>query len=210
MGLLDWFRRKKTTPAKPKPAKASATGAKPVAPPVAAAAAKCSAMTASGARCSRSAGDNSNLCGIHQRAAAAGTKKVAAGAATAAPKRTAAKAATNGKQCGAITAAGAQCSRQARARSDYCGLHKGYQPPAKKAAVQANDTKPTVNAAKDTKPKARRAQITKYGYKLYQNGNRFFFSKKAQKDVTGNAVYVMPKGKQVVRTPNGLPVLKNK
>lgn len=113
-------------------------------------------------------------------------------------------------QCAALTAAGDQCKRSAREGSKYCGSHKGYRPPAKAKTVAAKDTAPAVKGAKDTKPAARREQVTKYGYKLYQNGNRFFFSKKAQADVTGKPVYEMPKDRTVVRTPNGLPVLKKK
>lgn len=113
-------------------------------------------------------------------------------------------------QCGAITASGVQCSRRAREGSKYCGLHKGYRPPASGAAKAAKDTKPTVKTSKDTKPSARRTQVTKYGYKLYQNGNRYFFSKKTQKDVSGKPVYTMPSGYTTTRTPNGLPVLKKK
>lgn len=113
-------------------------------------------------------------------------------------------------QCEALTAAGDQCKRSAREGSKYCGSHKGYRPPAKAATKGAKDTKPTVKAAKDTKPSSRRSQVTKYGYKLYQNGNRYFFSKKAQKDVSGKPVYSMPSGYTTTRTPNGLPVMKKK
>lgn len=143
-------------------------------------------------------------------------KAVEAAPAKPAAKKAPAKAKTPAKadkkqpQCEALTAAGDQCKNSAREGSKYCGSHKGYRPPAKATAAKAKDTKPATKGAKDTKPSARRTQVTKYGYKLYQNGNRYFFSKKAHKDVTGQPVYTMPKDRTVVRTPNGLPVLKKK
>lgn len=113
-------------------------------------------------------------------------------------------------QCLAITAAGGQCRNSARAGSKYCSRHKGYRVPSKAVAAKAEDTEPVVKKAKDTAPSARRTQYKVDGYKLFQNGNRYFFSKKAAKDVSGKPVYALPKDRKVVKTPNGLPVLKKK
>lgn len=144
------------------------------------------------------------------KAAKAPAKKAPARKAASSTASSTAGSTADRAQCEALTAAGKQCSRSARDGSKYCGLHKGYRPPAKAVASKAKDTKPTVKASKDTKPSARRSQVTKYGYKLYQNGNRYFFSKKAQGDVSGKPVYTMPSGYSTTRTPNGLPVLKKK
>ncbi len=135
-----------------------------------------------------------------KKAAAPAAKKAAA---PAAKKATA--------QCAALTAAGGQCKRTARDTSKYCASHKGYRPPAK--AAKKTDTKPVGKAVKDTAPSTRRTHVAHNGYKLYQKGNRFYFSKKTQAEAkAGGAdpVYEMPKDRKVVVTPNGLPVLKTK
>ena len=114
-------------------------------------------------------------------------------------------------QCAALTAAGAQCKRSARQGSKYCGSHKGYRPPAAAVANKAKDTKPAVKKAKDTAPSGRRTHFTHNGYKLYQKGNRYYFSKKSQADAKKDGaapVYALPEGRSVSVTPNGLPVLK--
>ena len=221
---------KAAAPSKPaaRPAARKTTTRKPAAKAAAKAAAddrgQCGAITASGKQCSRRARDGSKYCGLHKgyqppskakAAAAKDTKPTATGAKDTKPrgrKKADPTASKDGlrPQCAALTADGGQCKNSARASSKYCGSHKGYRPPAKAVAKTAKDTKPAVKKAKDTKPSARRTQVTKYGYKLYKNGNRYFFSKKAQADVTGSPVYTMPKDRAVVRTPNGLPVLKKK
>lgn len=148
-----------------------------------------------------------------------------------------------GRQCQALTAAGAQCQSAARGTSKYCGRHKGYRAPA--ALPTGADTKPARADVADTKPAQRRTAATATkatangkakttarttaktatkgangasgrghvehgGYRLYQKGNRYFFSKKSAKDVDGEPVREMPTGRTVVTTPNGMPVLKKK
>ncbi len=151
-------------------------------------------------------------------AAAPAAKKAAAKApakpatkAAAAPAKKAAATAKATAQCAALTAAGGQCKRTARDTSKYCASHKGYRPPAK--AAKKTDTKPVGSKVKDTLPSTRRSHVTHNGYKLYQKGNRFYFSKKSHAEAkAGGAdpVYEMPMGREVVVTPNGLPVLKTK
>ncbi len=148
-----------------------------------------------------------------------------------AAKKPAAKAAS--AQCAAMTAAGKKCSSQSRDGSKYCGRHKNYRATTKAAAKPAKTAakKPAAKktaakkpAAKKTaakKPAAKKtaakktANSTKHvshgDYKLYQKGNRFFYSKKTQAEAKkdgAQAVYKMPAGREVVVTPNGLPVLK--
>ncbi|MGB0651608.1 MAG: hypothetical protein ACPGQL_00265 [Thermoplasmatota archaeon] len=85
----------------------------------------------------------------------------------------------------------------------------GWVPETKatKKTVTKTAKKP---AAKATK--APRSQVDKDGYKLFKNGNRYYFSKKTQKEAAengGRPVYEVPDGKAVEVTSSGLPVLKN-
>lgn len=64
-------------------------------------------------------------------------------------------------QCLAITPDNAQCRNSARTGSKYCGVHKGYQPPAAKKAGGAKDTVPRVKRAKDTAPSGRKRTTAK-------------------------------------------------
>jgi hypothetical protein len=183
---------------------------------------QCAAITADNRQCSRGSRPNSRYCGLHKNyhppsaataATAKDTKPAARGVRDTKParRRKADAARSSGglrPQCVALTPAGKQCQNSARAGSKYCGAHKSYQPPGAATARAAKDSKPAVPKARDTKPAGRRTQVSRHGYSLYQSGNRYFFSKKPQKDVAGTPVYSMPSGRTVVRTPNGLPVLK--
>lgn len=137
------------------------------------------------------------------------------------------------RQCQAVTAAGTQCQSAARGTSKYCGRHKGYRPTAsvpanadtKPARADVVDTKPTkrrtagktangaaktANGAKTTKANGARTHFEHNGFRLYQKGNRYFFSKKAAKDVDGEPVREMPADRTIVTMATGLPVLKKK
>lgn len=228
---LNWFRRRSTDATEAPSVDAAPTThngsaapqteapARPTSPktPAAVKAARCAATTATGAACKRSAQDGSKYCASHKGFRAAAPKaKAPATPAKAAPaaKATARAPAAATKataQCGALTAAGDQCKRTARDSSKYCASHKGYRPPAK--AAKKTDTKPVGKKVKDTVPSTRRTHVTHNGYKLYQKGNRFYFSKKSQAEVKKNGadpVYVLPKDRKITVTPNGLPVLKTK
>lgn len=139
-------------------------------------------------------------------ARSAGTPAAAPATTDASPATT--STATKSDACAAITAAGTPCKGSARPGSKYCGRHKGYRAAtgAKNGATNGAATGARNGAA--AKTNGRRSQVEHNGYKLFQNGNRYFFSKKAQKDVTGQPVYDMPEGRSVTTTPNGLPVLK--
>lgn len=218
---------KQAVPAAPPPSRAAGprAGRRPAAKAASAKARpQCAAITASNRQCSRAARTTSKYCGLHKNyqppsaakaRAAKDTKPKAKGVRDTKPaaRRKANPARSTGglrPQCVAVTPAGKQCQNSARAGSKYCGAHKSFQPPSAKKAAKAKDSKPAVKKAKDTKPAGRRSQVTRHGYGLYQSGNRYFFSKKAQKDVSGTPVYSMPSGRTVVRTPNGLPVLKRR
>ena len=142
----------------------------------------------------------------HTKAATADRATNGANATKAAASATPAKA-----QCAAITAAGTQCKSGSRENSKYCGRHKGYRATAKApAAKQMNGSAP-VKAGRGAKTAASTSQVTHGEYRLYQNGNRYFFSKKTQaeaKQSGAQPVYAMPEARTVVVTPNGLPVLK--
>jgi len=108
--------------------------------------------------------------------------------------------------CSAVTAAGEPCKNPAREGSKYCGRHKGYRTPGA-ATTRAKDTTGT------KAPSGRRTHFEHEGYKLYQKGNRFNFSKKTHAEMKENGfspVYGLPDGKTVGSMPNGVPVLKNK
>ncbi len=175
---------------------------------------QCAAVTAAGDQCKRSSRDGSKYCGSHKGyqpktaakiAGAKDTEPRHKGAedtkpATRKPSKAAAKA---NEQCAAVTAAGTQCKSASRDNSKYCGRHKGYRAPAKAAAKPA--------AKKAPAKKASKAQVSEGDYKLFQNGNRFYFSKQTQAEAKakgGVPVYEIPAGRTVVKTANGLPVLK--
>lgn len=110
--------------------------------------------------------------------------------------------ATSEAQCAAITAAGAQCKSSSRENSKYCGRHKGHR-----AANGAAKTGTTAAAPATSNGK----QVAHGDYRLFQNGNRFYFSKKTPaeaKESGASPVHEMPSDRTVVVTPNGLPVLK--
>lgn len=183
---------------------------------------QCAALTAGGSQCRRRAREGSKYCSSHKgyrppaanvATSAADTKPTVKGAKDTAPtaRGTSTSDAAVRPQCGAITADGGQCSRAARQASKYCGIHKGYRPPTASVAAKAKDTKPSAARSRDTAPSGRRAHVSHNGYKLYQKGNRYFFSKKSQTEAkAGGAdpVYEMPADRTVTETPNGLPILK--
>ncbi len=212
--------------AKAAPKAAAKPAAKPAAKSPKAAETKlqpqCGALTAAGDQCKNSAREGSKYCGSHKgyrppaKAVAAKAKDTAPRVAKAEDTKPTAKKAPAAKpkelrpQCAALSASGDQCKNSAREGSKYCGSHKGYRPPSKTTALQAKDTKPKVAKAADTAPSGRRTQVAYKDYKLYRQGNRFFFTKKARKDVAEGSepVYDIPDGRTVVTTANGLPVLK--
>ncbi len=209
-------------PAAKKPAAKAAAPAAKAAAPAAELQPQCAALTAAGDQCKNSSRDGSKYCGSHKgyrppaKSVAAKAKDTVPRVANAADtkpatrKGPAAKVKKAQPQCGALSAAGDQCKNSAREGSKYCGSHKGYRPPAKSVAAKAKDTKPKAKKAADTAPSARRTQVAYKEYKLYRQGNRFFFTKKDRKDVAAGSepVYDIPDGRTVVTTPNGLPVLK--
>ena len=184
---------------------------------------QCAALTAGGDQCKNSARGGSKYCGSHKgyqppSAGSVQKKKDTAnrkgGLDTIPGKGSTGKSKTGGQaQCAALTADGKQCRNQSRDSSKYCGSHKGYRHASTASKVKKADTKPRVAKAKDTKPSTRRSHYEHNGYKLYQKGNRYFFSKKSQADAKKDgaaAVYALPKDRSVTVTPNGLPVLKKK
>ncbi len=155
-------------------------------------------------------------------AATGGATEAASTTATSAKAKpnAAPKTAKASAPCAALTAAGNPCKRTARDGSKYCATHKGYRAPAAKkapakaAAPKATKTNGTAKAAAPSKAATpRRVHVTHNGYKLYQKGNRFYFSKKTQAEVRQDGaepVYELPANREIKVTQNGLPVLKSK
>ncbi len=197
---------------------------------------QCAALTAKGDQCKRSARDGSKYCGSHKnykpktaakQTDAKDTKPTVAKAKDTKPATRKAAPKKANAQCAAVTASGSQCKSASRDGSKYCGRHKGYRAPAK-AAAKAPAKKPAAKkpAAKKApaktaakKPAAKapakkaaaKTQVSEGDYKLFQNGNRFYFSKQTQAEAKkkgGEPVYKLPAGRKVVKTANGLPVLK--
>lgn len=171
---------------------------------------QCGALTASGDQCKRSAREGSKYCGLHKgyspptaqtAAKAKDTKPATKGAKDTKPtSRAKSTGGGNGAACAAVTAAGTPCKATARPNSKYCGRHKGYRASGG-----------TSNAKSSTSSDNAGGHVSHNGYKLYQKGNRYFFSKKSQteaKKAGAEPVFKMPADREVKETPNGLPVLK--
>lgn len=211
-------RRTAPTPA-PRP---TTTRKATTAPAATATASRCAATTAAGSPCKRTSRGGSKYCASHKgfRAPAKTTparkktapvtvRKTSAGTATVTTKAPAKRTATraSGARAAATTtrATSRAAPKTAKSAPKTTTRSTGKTPAAKTTAATARKT----TAAKT----AGRVHVTHNGYRLYQKGNRFYFSKKSQAEVRPDGaepVYEVPRNREIKVTQNGLPVLKGK